>query len=116
LSPLAIHTRNLEQDPRASLVVQMPGWSGEANARITMFGDIHVLPERMQAPAVEIFTRKRSHGAYSERWGNFTYWRCACQVVSADVWFSLSLSCLWWHRDNAHSNRRNVPLQDVEHQ
>jgi hypothetical protein len=94
----------------------MPGWSGEANARITMFGDIHVLPERMQAPAVEIFTRKRSHGAYSERWGNFTYWRCACQFVSVDVWFSLSLSCPWWYRDNAHSNRRKVPLQDVEHQ
>ena len=26
LSPLAIHTRNLLEDPRCTLVVQMPGW------------------------------------------------------------------------------------------
>lgn len=83
LSPLAIHTRNLEQDPRASLVVQMPGWSGEANARVTMFGDVHVLPERMQAPAVEVFQSNRTQGAYSERWGNFTFWRCV--HVSAGI-------------------------------
>ena len=28
LSPLAIHTRNIMEDPRCSLVVQMPGWTG----------------------------------------------------------------------------------------
>lgn len=28
LSPLAIQTRNLLEDPRCSVVVQMPGWTG----------------------------------------------------------------------------------------
>jgi hypothetical protein len=37
LSPLAIHTRNLLEDPRCSLVVQMPGWTGLANARVSSF-------------------------------------------------------------------------------
>uniref|UniRef100_A0A0A9CY35 CREG-like beta-barrel domain-containing protein n=1 Tax=Arundo donax TaxID=35708 RepID=A0A0A9CY35_ARUDO len=32
LSPLAIHTRNLLADPRCTLVVQVPGWSGLSNA------------------------------------------------------------------------------------
>eukprot|EP00252_Welwitschia_mirabilis_P026305 TRINITY_DN8572_c0_g2_i4.p1 TRINITY_DN8572_c0_g2~~TRINITY_DN8572_c0_g2_i4.p1 ORF type:complete len:266 (-),score=37.08 TRINITY_DN8572_c0_g2_i4:782-1555(-) len=45
LSPLAIHTRNLLADPRCSLVVQIPGWSGLSNARVTIFGDIYSLPD-----------------------------------------------------------------------
>jgi putative heme iron utilization protein len=48
LSPLAIHARNLIEDPRCSLVVQMPGWTGLANARVTIFGDVYQLPADMQ--------------------------------------------------------------------
>jgi hypothetical protein len=48
LSPLAIHARNLIEDSRCSLVVQMPGWTGLANARVTIFGDVFQLPPDMQ--------------------------------------------------------------------
>ena len=48
LSPLAIHARNIIEDSRCSLVVQMPGWTGLANARVTIFGDIYQLPQSMQ--------------------------------------------------------------------
>jgi hypothetical protein len=51
LSPLAIHARNLIEDPRCSLVVQMPGWTGLANARVTIFGDTYQLPADMQVSA-----------------------------------------------------------------
>jgi hypothetical protein len=47
-SPLAIHTRNLLADPRCTLVVQVPGWSGLSNVRVTIFGDIFPLPEDKQ--------------------------------------------------------------------
>ncbi|AQK68551.1 Pyridoxamine 5-phosphate oxidase family protein [Zea mays] len=48
LSPLAIHTRNLLADPRCTLVVQVPGWSGLSNARVTIFGDVIPLPTEQQ--------------------------------------------------------------------
>lgn len=48
LSPLAIHSRNLIEEPRCSLVVQMPGWTGLANARVTIFGDVYQLPADLQ--------------------------------------------------------------------
>lgn len=48
LSPLAIHTRNILADPRVTLVVQIPGWSGLANARVTIFGDVYPLPQEQQ--------------------------------------------------------------------
>ena len=62
LSPLAIHTRNIMEDPRCSLVVQMPGWTGLANARVTMFGDVYQLPLHLQEAAREIFLQKQVRG------------------------------------------------------
>ncbi|KAK2078103.1 hypothetical protein QBZ16_003971 [Prototheca wickerhamii] len=59
-SPLAIHTRNLREDPRASLVLQLPGWTGLANARVTIFGDVYPLPKNMQEAAREIFHQKHA--------------------------------------------------------
>lgn len=60
LSPLAIHTRNIMEDPRCSLVVQMPGWTGMANARVTIFGDVYQLPPEMHEAAREVLPRPPS--------------------------------------------------------
>ena len=54
LSPLAIHTRNISEDARCSMVVQLPGWTSLANARVTIFGDVYQLPPEMQATAREV--------------------------------------------------------------
>lgn len=51
LSPLAIHARNIMENPRCSLVIQSPGWTGLANARVTIFGDVYQLPADMQTIA-----------------------------------------------------------------
>jgi hypothetical protein len=56
-----MHTRNLLEDPRASLVVEMPGWTGLANARVTIFGEVVPLPPDLQDAAGDLFAAK--HGA-----------------------------------------------------
>jgi putative heme iron utilization protein len=48
LSSLSIHSGNLKDDPRCSLVVQMPGWLGLSDGRVTIFGDAYELPLEMQ--------------------------------------------------------------------
>ena len=78
LSPLAIHTRNIMEDPRCSLVVQMPGWTGLANARVTIFGDVYQLPQHLQETAREIFLQKQVH--------------ISCQLNSPCPIYSLHLS------------------------
>ena len=45
LSSLAVHTRNIKTDPKCSIQVQAPGWSGLANARLTLFGDVYPIAE-----------------------------------------------------------------------
>ncbi|KAG2499004.1 hypothetical protein HYH03_003190 [Edaphochlamys debaryana] len=60
-SPLAIHSKNLTEEPRCSLVVQMPGWTGLANARVTVLGCVRRLPEEQQLEAREMFCCKHSN-------------------------------------------------------
>ncbi|CAO2202578.1 unnamed protein product [Urochloa humidicola] len=74
LSPLAIHTRNLLSDPRCTLVVQVPGWSGLSNARVTIFGDVYPLPVDQQEWAHKQYVAKHKQWA-SQQWGNFYYYR-----------------------------------------
>ncbi|OAE22516.1 hypothetical protein AXG93_2423s1020 [Marchantia polymorpha subsp. ruderalis] len=92
LSPLAIHTRNLLADPRCTLVVQVPGWSGLANARVTLFGDVYPLPAEQQEWAHKHYSVKHQHGA-SQQWGNFNYYRM--ETIS-DVYFVGGFGTVAW--------------------
>ncbi|GMI89874.1 ONEIRIC2 [Hibiscus trionum] len=91
-SPLAIHTRNLLADPRCTLVVQIPGWSGLSNARVTIFGDVYPLPEHEQEWAHKQYIAKHHQGA-SQQWGNFYYFRM--QNIS-DIYFIGGFGTVAW--------------------
>ncbi|KAI3834709.1 hypothetical protein MKX03_000318 [Papaver bracteatum] len=91
-SPLAIHTRNLLADPRCTLVVQIPGWSGLSNARVTIFGDIYPLAEDQQEWAHKQYVAKHQQVA-SQQWGNFHYFRM--QNIS-DIYFIGGFGTVAW--------------------
>ncbi|XP_061984776.1 uncharacterized protein LOC133704055 isoform X2 [Populus nigra] len=91
-SPLAIHTRNLLVDPRCTLVVQIPGWSGLSNARVTIFGDVFPLPEHQQEWAHKQYIAKHQQGP-SQQWGNFHYFRM--QNIS-DIYFIGGFGTVAW--------------------
>lgn len=58
LSPLGIHTHNILANPSVCLVVQAPGWSGLANASVTIFGDVYELPPESEEAARSLFAQK----------------------------------------------------------
>ncbi|GFP79230.1 hypothetical protein PHJA_000066500 [Phtheirospermum japonicum] len=91
-SPLAIHTRNLLADPKCTLVVQIPGWSGLSNARVTIFGDVYPLPEDQQEWAHKQYIAKHQQGP-SQQWGNFYYFRM--QNIS-DIYFIGGFGTVAW--------------------
>ncbi|KAI3775183.1 hypothetical protein L1987_49752 [Smallanthus sonchifolius] len=92
-SQLGIHTRNLLADPRCTLVVQVPGWSGLSNARATIFGDVFPLSEdEHQEWAHKQFIAKHQH-APSQQWGNFYYFRM--QNIS-DIYFIGGFGTVAW--------------------
>ncbi|XP_047967193.1 uncharacterized protein LOC125211440 isoform X2 [Salvia hispanica] len=91
-SPLAIHTRNLLADPKCTVVVQTPGWSGLSNARVTIFGDVYPLPEDQQEWAHKQYIEKHLQGP-SQQWGNFYYFRM--QNIS-DIYFIGGFGTVAW--------------------
>ncbi len=96
LSPLAIQTGNILEDPRCSLVMQMPGWSGLANARVTIFGDVYKLPKALQNTAEDIFHQKMSTANDSkDRWvsGNAVYFR---MNKITDIYFVGGFGTVQW--------------------
>ncbi|KAL3161142.1 hypothetical protein ABBQ38_009517 [Trebouxia sp. C0009 RCD-2024] len=94
LSPLAIHTRNIMEDPRCSLVVQMPGWTGMANARVTIFGDVYQLPPDMHEAAREIYVTKHAKEKKGE-WvsGNLVFFR---MHRISDIYFVGGFGTVQW--------------------
>ncbi|CAD6248095.1 unnamed protein product [Miscanthus lutarioriparius] len=92
LSPLAIHTRNLLADPRCTLVVQVPGWSGLSNARVTIFGDVTPLPAEQQEWGHQQYVSKHQQWA-SQQWGNFYYYR---MHTISDIYFIGGFGTVAW--------------------
>ncbi|PNH11675.1 hypothetical protein TSOC_001474 [Tetrabaena socialis] len=72
----------------------MPGWTGLANARVTIFGDVYQLPADLQDSAREIFITKHSNER-KERWvsGNFVYFRMN-RIV--DIYFVGGFGTVQW--------------------
>ncbi|CAI5992286.1 unnamed protein product [Closterium sp. NIES-65] len=64
LSPLRMHSRNLQSDPRCTVVVQIPGWSGLANARATIFGNSCTLYPHAQEWARAVCVKRHQHAAH----------------------------------------------------
>ncbi|MBI4481523.1 MAG: HugZ family protein [Acidobacteria bacterium] len=67
ISTMAMHTQNMLEDPRASLLVAQPGWTGDplAGGRVTLMGEVKALPPE------ELETTQK---AYLARYENATYW------------------------------------------
>lgn len=112
LSPLAMHTRNVLEEPRCSLVVQMPGWQGLANARVTLFGDVHMLPDELQAPAREVFRRKHQPSQVGYGTSEFPLYR---MNTIRDIYFVGGFGTVEWIDPADYTNARpHSIVGDVE--
>eukprot|EP00899_Mesostigma_viride_P024112 jgi/Mesvir1/4886/Mv11154-RA.1 len=106
LSPLAIHTRNVLVDPRCTLVVQVPGWSGLANARIVLFGEVSVIPAEEQEAAKRIHEAKHQIG-HRQQWANFTYFK---MTRILDIYFVGGFGTVTWVDVNDYLRARPDPI------
>ncbi len=76
LSALAVHTRNLLADPRASLMIAEPGAPDPlAAARLTLLGRVvRIPPEELIAARTDYLARHTSAAAWAD-FGDFAFWR-----------------------------------------
>lgn len=72
-SRLAEHSRNLEADPRASLMVSVPGDDPQVQPRLTLMGDLR--PAEVEAASRERYLRYHPDAATFLGFGDFRFFR-----------------------------------------
>ena len=111
ISSMAMHTQNLQVDPRASLLVTQPGWSGDplAAARLTLMGEGHVVPAEETKTARGAYLARHERAAYWVDFEDFAFWRL--EVV--DLYFVGGFAAMDWVSAADYAAAEPDPLADV---
>ena len=110
ISTMAMHTQNLQADPRASLLVTQADAGGDplGASRVTLVGNVAPIPEQEMAEAREL---------YLERYANSKYWVdfedfCFYRMDVVDVYYVGGFGVMGWVSAAEYGNARPDPLAD----
>ncbi len=80
ISSMAMHTQNLRQDPRASLLITQPDVSGDplGAARLTLLGDA---TETSSAEVRELYLSRYENAKFWQDYTDFAYYRLEVSAV-----------------------------------
>ena len=111
ISSMAMHTQNLEADPRASLLVTQPGWAEDplAGGRVTLMGHAARVEASRKPAAREAYLARHPKAAFWVDFEDFSFW---CLQV-ADVYFVGGFADMDWVTREGYATARPDPLADV---
>lgn len=111
ISTMAMHTQNLEADPRASLLVTQPGWTEDplAGGRVTLMGRAARVPESDGRAAREAYLARHPRAAAWVDFEDFGFW----QLEIAHVYFVGGFAAMDWVTSEGYAAARPDPLADV---
>jgi heme oxygenase (biliverdin-IX-beta and delta-forming) len=111
ISAMAMHTQNLEADPRASLLVTQPGWDGDplAAGRLTLMGDARRVPDADAAAARDRYLARHERARYWVDFEDFGFWR----LEVADLYFVGGFAAMDWVTAADYAAARPDPLADA---
>jgi heme iron utilization protein len=111
ISAMAMHTQNLEGDPRASLLVMQPGWDGDplAAARLTLMGDVRRVLDADTVEVRERYLARHERARYWVDFEDFGFWRLAI----TDLYFVGGFAAMDWVTAADYTAARPDPLADA---
>src|SRR5271167_36300 len=111
ISTMAMHTQNLQADPRASLFVTEPDASGDplGSSRATLIGSVIRIPESDLAAARMVYLTRYSDSKYWVDFDDFFFYR----MDVLDVYYVGGFGVMGWVAALDYSQARPDPL--VEH-
>jgi putative heme iron utilization protein len=111
ISTMAMHTQNLQADPRASLLVTQPDASGDplGASRITLIGNMQRIPEPEVAPARALYLARYENSRYWVDFEDFSFYRMA--VV--DVYYVGGFGVMGWVEAPEYERALPDPLSDA---
>jgi heme iron utilization protein len=111
ISTMAMHTHNLQSDPRASLLITQPDWSGDplAAGRLTLMGEAHRLEAGDIAAARAAYLARHERAGYWVDFDDFGFWR----LNVLDVYFVGGFAAMDWVTAADYTAAAADPLADV---
>jgi putative heme iron utilization protein len=110
ISTMAMHTQNLQADPRASLLLTQPeaGVDPLGASRVTLVGNVLPVPEAEIAAARELYLTRYANSKYWVDFEDFSFYR----MEMVDVYYVGGFGVMGWVSAADYSIARPDPLAD----
>ena len=110
ISTMAMHTQNLQADPRASLLLTQNDGGGDplGASRVTLVGNVLTVPETEVAGARELYLARYANSKYWVDFEDFSFYRM--EIV--DVYYVGGFGVMGWVSAADYSSARPDPLAD----
>ena len=108
ISSMAMHTQNLQQDPRASLLITQPDAEGDplGAARVTLLGDTAEVPA---GEVRELYLSRYENARYWQEYSDFAYRR----LEVSSVYYIGGFGVMGWIPIEEYSGAQPDPLADT---
>ena len=110
ISTMAMHTQNLQADPRASLLVTQDDASGDplGASRVTLVGNVQTIPTAEVPESRELYLARYANSKYWVDFEDFSFYRL--DVV--DVYYVGGFGVMGWVSASDYDQARPDPLAD----
>ena len=110
ISTMAMHTQNLQADPRASLLVTQEDAGGDplGASRVTLVGNVLPVPDAEVAEARELYLARHANSKYWVDFEDFSFYRM--NVV--DVYYVGGFGVMGWVSASEYDRSQPDPLAD----
>jgi len=111
ISTMAMHTQNLQQDERASLLVTQPEATGDplGAARVTLVGNVSPIAEAEVGAARRLYLERHENSKYWVDFDDFSFF--TMDVV--DVYYVGGFGVMGWITAHEYSQAQPDPLADA---
>ncbi len=111
ISTMAMHTQNLQADPRASLLVTQGDGEGDplGASRVTLIGNVQTIPQPEIADARKLYLERYANSKYWVDFEDFSFYRM--DVV--DVYYVGGFGVMGWVKASDYDQAQPDPLADV---
>ncbi len=111
ISTMAMHTQNLQADPRASLLVTQPDASGDplGASRVTLVGNALTIPKPEVPEARQLYLERYANSKYWVDFEDFSFYR----MDVLDVYYVGGFGVMGWVQASDYDQSQPDPLADA---
>ncbi len=111
ISTMAMHTQNLQADPRASLLVTQPEAEGDplGASRVTLLGNVQRIPPSEVADARALYLTRYENSKYWVDFEDFAFYR----LEPVDLYYVGGFGVMGWVEASDYQAAKPDPLADA---